>query len=80
MKLQVSDDVLLKLENLKRILAGTPAGTFSLKAEGGCGEQCKVTCAFYCRGNCEAMCTANCQNSRLVAGAIGCGSMIIWHL
>lgn len=80
MKLEVSESVKLRIEHLKKILAGTPAGVFKLNAESGCGEQCKITCAHYCRSECEANCTSNCQSSRMTAGVIGCGAWVIWHI
>lgn len=56
MKLDIPNDVKLYLKEMKKALAGTPDGTYNVNAEGGCGEQCKITCAHYCKSACETMC------------------------
>lgn len=33
------------------------------KIRGGCGEQCKVTCAHYCQSGCELTCGASCRTT-----------------
>ena len=33
------------------------------KIRGGCGDQCKVTCAFWCEPGCEGQCAESCRGT-----------------
>ena len=60
-RLEVSDDVKLHLEEMKKKLAGFSNQRLSFATEGGCGEQCMLTCAHYCHSACETYCNVNCS-------------------
>jgi len=61
MKLKVTDDLMLHLEKMKSILAGSPVSTGNEFVTEGCGAHCKVTCAHYCHATCEAQCKLDCS-------------------
>jgi len=46
-KLVVSEEIRLKLESLKEILAGTPSGENIPVINDGCGGICMFTCSYY---------------------------------
>lgn len=76
-KLVVREEVRLKLERMQKILAGTPTGTYTVTAETGCGEQCRVTCAHYCRSQCELGCTTNCEATKDMYYTIMCAGLAL---
>jgi len=59
-KLEVTQEVKLKLERMKEILAGTPRGEYISGVDDGCGGVCMFTCSYYCRPTCIAQCSTGC--------------------
>lgn len=66
-KLEVTEEQRLFLEQMRETLAGMnlddSGGVSYIDETGGCGAQCKVTCAHYCRANCDEMCDGSCYAS-----------------
>jgi len=59
-RLVVSDEIRLKLERMKEILAGTPRGEYISGLNDGCDGVCRFTCSYFCRPQCEAQCISGC--------------------
>lgn len=87
MRLELEESEKLHLVELEKILAGFTEGVYHLQEEGGCGEQCKITCAHYCKSACETLCQSGCSNgctggcytARASFGQF-CPTHIIWYL
>ena len=61
-KLELRADVILKLKEIRDVLAGSP-GLFNTRGldTASCGAYCQATCAYYCRPTCTEQCAQNCS-------------------
>jgi len=65
-KLELDVSVILRLKEMKELLAGIPLEDIDLdqsKGGDGCGGVCRFTCSYYCRDNCDDTCKSACQDT-----------------
>lgn len=61
MKLKLDEDIKMKLEKMREILAGVKDPNMKPIGEDptlppGCGHYCMVTCSYYCEDTCAESC------------------------
>jgi hypothetical protein len=59
-RVEISEELKLKLQEMKRILGGLPDDNSLNVSAAGCGGVCRITCSYYC----ERACSASCAQAR----------------
>lgn len=65
-KLELDNSVVLRLKEMRNLLAGIPIDDVYLgqsKGGDGCGGVCRFTCSYYCRDNCDDTCRFTCDDT-----------------
>jgi hypothetical protein len=65
-KLELEESVILRLKEMRDLLAGIPLDEVDLdqsKGGDGCGGACMITCSYYCRDNCDDTCKGDCSDT-----------------
>jgi hypothetical protein len=65
-KLELDESVILRLKEMRDLLAGIPLDDFALeqsKGGDGCGGICRFTCSYYCRDDCYDTCRYDCSDT-----------------
>lgn len=65
-KLVLDESVIIRLKEMRELLAGIPLDDVYLdqsRGGDGCGGVCRFTCSYYCRDNCDDTCRFTCYES-----------------
>lgn len=62
MKLEVSEDLKLHIEQMRDALAGVSSFDPGEISYAQCGQLCEVTCSHYCWNNCDDVCLNSCES------------------